>query len=276
MDLDNIKAIKIKEGNVKQVLDKDRNVIWSKSPIPPIPTNFLTIKSDSSFCLKRGETSQTGIVEYSLDSINWTEFSKIVGSTTQSATTIFLRGYGNTTLTGFAKMNSIYPIYIGGTPTFISINGDLASLIDYKKFAKGEPITLGEYGTTRLFNHTNWKYITKCFSSITINTANKGAFDCFTTCGWNKLQYLPKIFIENVGENAFDRMFNPTAATEDPIDQPIRIASIKTPECPNEFRIPYQGTATSSYTQKSMFNPSAGVTTLTLNTTYYTNMIVGD
>ena len=98
----------------------------------------LVFKSPKPFCIY-AEQSWDGIIEYSLDKVNWHEWS----GESITADTIYMRGWGNSVITGVDMMT----LFAKGTWYFetndrLICRGNIETLLDYKLCVSGcSPLT---------------------------------------------------------------------------------------------------------------------------------------
>ena len=107
------------------------------------PTEYLTFSSDNPFTLSVATPNWDGTMYYSLNTTEWIEWD---GSEI-SSTTIYLRGKGNTRITGDS---GIYKWTLTGTN--ISCNGNIETLLDYTIVEVGEHPSMANYCYSFMFS----------------------------------------------------------------------------------------------------------------------------
>ena len=137
-------AIREKTGATATIVADDfpdviRNVLQVKT--------YLTFSSPSSFTLKVNDTTKhwDGILEYSTDTSTWSSWD---GTTTLSSATsgsdnvLYLRGTGNTVITGKGNKDSYKWVFTGSNITCI---GNIENLLDYATVESGNHPTMADY-----------------------------------------------------------------------------------------------------------------------------------
>ena len=137
-------AIREKTGATATIVADDfpdviRNVLQVKT--------YLTFSSPSSFTLKVNDTTKhwDGILEYSTDTSTWSTWD---GTTTLSSATsgsdnvLYLRGTGNTVITGKGNKDSYKWVFTGSNITCI---GNIENLLDYATVESGNHPTMADY-----------------------------------------------------------------------------------------------------------------------------------
>ena len=137
-------AIREKTGATATIVADDfpdviRNVLQVKT--------YLTFSSPSSFTLKVNDTTKhwDGTLEYSTDTSAWSTWD---GTTTLSSTTsgsdnvLYLRGIGNTVITGNGNKDSYKWVFTGSNITCI---GNIENLLDYATVESGNHPTMADY-----------------------------------------------------------------------------------------------------------------------------------
>ena len=110
------------------------------SPPPP----YLTFSSPSRFALKVNDTTKhwDGTLEYSKDTSTWSTWDGTIplsSATNGSSNVLYLRGTGNTVITG---NNSNYRWVLTGSD--ISFTGNIENLLDYATVASGAHPTMAD------------------------------------------------------------------------------------------------------------------------------------
>ena len=137
-------AIREKTGATATIVADDfpdviRNVLQVKT--------YLTFSSPSSFTLKVNDTTKhwDGILEYSTDTSTWSTWD---GATTLSSATsgsdnvLYLRGTGNTVITGNGNKDSYKWVFTGSN---ITCTGNIENLLDYTTVESGNHPTMADY-----------------------------------------------------------------------------------------------------------------------------------
>ena len=126
------------------IADDFPDVIRDSLQVAP-PKPYLTFKSPSSFTLKVNNSKKhwDGTLEYSTDASTWSTWN---GTTTLSSSTggssnvLYLRGTGNTVITG---SNSNYKWVLTGSN--IKCIGNIENLLDYATVEAGNHPTMASY-----------------------------------------------------------------------------------------------------------------------------------
>ena len=135
-------VIREKTGDEASIIADDfPDVIRERLQVIP-PKPYLTFSSPNSFTLAVNDTTKhwDGTLEYSTDASTWSTWN---GTTTLSSTTsgnrkvLYLRGTGNTVITGNATM---YGWVLTGTD--IKCIGNIENLLDYATVASGNHPTM--------------------------------------------------------------------------------------------------------------------------------------
>lgn len=108
--------------------------------MPKQPKLYLTFSSPNEFSISVSTPGWDGTMEYSTDKTSWTEWdgSEISGATVNDSYAMYLRGIGNTVVTGVE--NSTYAWTLTGSN--ISCNGNIETLLDYKVVQSGNSPTM--------------------------------------------------------------------------------------------------------------------------------------
>lgn len=229
-------------------------VYEAQEPEPQVIGPYLTFKSDTPFTLNAIAPSfgskWDGILEYSTDTITWTEWNKELISSGKF-NTLYLRGVGNT------KMGRPFEL----TGDEISAYGNIENLLDYKIVASGGHPTMKVNAFEKLFGGSN---LVRPPSLGFITVADYACMRMFRGC--TKLKVLPLIHATSIGQTSLAYMFD--GCTN------IKLSTTKTEEYKYEWRIPQQGTASSlgNYWNNKTFINTGGTFTgsPSANTTYYT------
>ena len=143
-------AIREKTGATATIVADDfpdviRNVLQVKT--------YLTFSSPSSFTLKVNDTTKhwDGTLEYSTDTSTWSTWD---GTTTLSSATsgndnvLYLRGTGNTVITGNSNKDSYKWVLTGSD---IACTGNIENLLDYETVKSGGHPTMANYCYAYMF-----------------------------------------------------------------------------------------------------------------------------
>ena len=135
-------AIREKTGATATIVADDfpdviRNVLQVKT--------YLTFSSPSSFTLKVNDTTKhwDGILEYSTDTSTWSTWdgaTTLSSATSRSDNVLYLRGTGNTVITG---NNNSYKWVLTGSD--IACTGNIENLLDYETVKSGGHPTMANY-----------------------------------------------------------------------------------------------------------------------------------
>lgn len=229
-------------------------VYEAQEPEPQVIGPYLTFKSDTPFTLNAIAPSfgskWDGILEYSTDTITWTEWNKEIISSGKF-NTLYLRGEDNTTMGR--------PFELTGDE--ISAYGNIENLLDYKIVASGGHPTMKVNAFERLFGGSN---LVRPPSLGFITVASYACMRMFRGC--TKLKVLPLIHATSIGQTSLAYMFDGC--------KNIKLSTTKTEEYKYEWRIPQQGTTSSlgNYWNNKTFINTGGTFTgsPSANTTYYT------
>ena len=120
------------------VADDFPDVIRDSLQVKP----YLTFKSPSSFTLKVNNTTKNwdGTLEYSTNASTWTAWdgtTTLSSSTSGSSNFLYLRGTGNTRITG---SSSNYKWVLNGNN--IKCSGNIENLLDYATVTSGNHPTM--------------------------------------------------------------------------------------------------------------------------------------
>ena len=136
------------DGKVLKVVDGK----WSV--MDPIPTTYLSFIGNKDFGLKTAYDTKNwdGTLEYSTDTITWrtwdgTEISSVGNK-------LYLRGIGNTKITGDPERFSMYSFsFVVDNPynSIISCEGNIENLLDYETVIAGGHPTMADYCFAGLF-----------------------------------------------------------------------------------------------------------------------------
>ena len=142
-------AIREKTGEADSIIADDfPDMIRERLQAAPPPA-YITFSSPNSFTLAVGDATKhwDGTLEYSTDSSTWSTWD---GTTTLSSVTkgsknvLYLRGTGNTVITGFGAYgpSETYKWVLTGTD--IACVGNIENLLDYATVESGQHPTMAE------------------------------------------------------------------------------------------------------------------------------------
>ena len=287
------------------------NMIRNNLEVAP-PPPYLTFSSPSSFTLKVNDTTKhwDGTLEYSTDAFTWSTWD---GTTTLSSATsgsdnvIYLRGTGNTVITG---SDSNYKWVLTGSD--ISCIGNIENLLDYATVESGAHPTMANNCYTSMFQGCT--SLTQAPDLPATTLANYCYQDMFSSC--TSLTQAPALPATTLADWCYFGMFyNCTSLTQAPalpatalvffcygsmfngctsLTQvpalpattlanycyfqmfqgctSLKLSTTQTGEYTQEYRIPPSGTGTTaSLSLNNMFASTGGTFTETpeINKTYY-------
>ena len=108
--------------------------------------DYIVFISPKSFGISARKT-WNGTIEYSLDKINWHDWD---GSQIES-NIIYMRGYGNTVITGQRNISGTNASWIFKTKDKLICRGNIETLLDYKICSKGEHPPMKECCYLKMF-----------------------------------------------------------------------------------------------------------------------------
>lgn len=200
---------------------------------------YLTFTSNSPFSLTSsyGYFQNDGIIQYSIDAINWNNVdfnSDTINSS--DAGVLYLRGIGNTVITGIDEDNGDSDMFVFNADDYIYCSGNIETLLDYETVMRGEHPPMGDYCFARLF------------------------------AGNTNLITAPELPATTLADYCYVSMFN--GCTN------IKLSAVQTDEYQNVYRIPSSGDGIDAEDALyDMFTDTGGTftETPTINTTYYTS-----
>ena len=175
--------------------DVIRNVLQVKS--------YLTFSSPSSFTLKVNDTTKhwDGTLEYSTDTSNWSTWD---GTTTLSSATsgsdnvLYLRGIGNTMITGD---NNSYKWVLTGSD--IACTGNIENLLDYATVESGNHPTMANYCYRYMFRDCTSLTRAPALSATTLSTYCYS--NMFQSC--TSLTKAPALPATTLADDCYNDMF---------------------------------------------------------------------
>lgn len=261
--------------------------------VTPQEEYFLTFSSPNSFTLSivNNQKYWDGTLETSTDKINWTTWSGTSAVSSASDGTnhnIYVRGIGNTYITGSSASSSIGAWRLNGSD--ISVGGNIENLLDYATVENGNHPPMAFYcyaymfyecsniisvsndlvPATTLTDSCYRNMFNRCSKLTNIPTlpattlSNHCYRSMFHSC--SSLIILPKLPATTLAMYCYYAMFNNCSL--------IKLSPTQTGEYVNEYRIPTSGTGTTSTNSlTNMLNNTGGTFTGTpaINTTYYTS-----
>ena len=193
-------AIREKTGTTATIVADDfpdviRNVLQVKT--------YLTFSSPSSFTLKVNDTTKhwDGTLEYSTDTSNWSTWD---GTTTLSSATsgsdnvLYLRGTGNTVITG---NNNSYKWVLTGSN--IACTGNIENLLDYATVESGNHPTMANYCYRWMFRDCTSLTRAPALSATTLSTY------CYSNMfqGCTSLTKAPALPATTLADDCYNDMF---------------------------------------------------------------------
>ena len=193
-------AIREKTGATATIVADDfpdviRNVLQVKT--------YLTFSSPSSFTLKVNDTTKhwDGTLEYSTDTSNWSTWD---GTTTLSSATsgsdnvLYLRGTGNTVITGD---NTSYKWVLTGSD--IACTGNIENLLDYATVESGNHPTMANYCYQYMFRDCTSLTRAPALSATTLSTY------CYSNMfqGCTGLTRAPALPATTLADDCYNDMF---------------------------------------------------------------------
>ena len=193
-------AIREKTGATATIVADDfPDVIRNALQIKP----YLTFSSPSSFTLKVNDTTKhwDGTLEYSTDTSNWSTWD---GTTTLSSATsgsdnvLYLRGTGNTVITGD---NNSYKWVLTGSD--IACTGNIENLLDYATVESGNHPTMANYCYRWMFRDCTSLTRAPALSATTLSTY------CYSNMfqGCTGLTQAPALPATTLADDCYNDMF---------------------------------------------------------------------
>ena len=280
-------------------------------PLKPDGESYLTFSSRNSFSLAVGVSIKTwdGTLEYFASDKTWTVWdgrSVLSAVPTGSGYAIYLRGTGNTVITG----NDISRWQLNGSD--IACIGNIENLLDYTIVESGEHPTMADYcfsymflnctsltqapelPATTLASNCYDSMFYKCFNLTQVpklpatTLASNCYYQMFTDC--TSLTQIPELPATTLAESCYKQMFTDcTSLTQIP-ELPattlvarcydgmflgctsLKLSETRTGEYTQEYRIPFSGDGTTvKWALNNMFASTGGTFTGTpeINKTYY-------
>ena len=287
-------AIREKTGDTATIVADDfPDVIREMLQVAP-PKPYLTFRSPSSFTLQVNDAAKhwDGTLEYSTDTTTWSTWdgtTTLSSATTGSKNALYLRGTGNTVITGNSPN---YKWVLTGSD--ITCVGNIENLLDYVTVKSGVHPSMATYCYYHMFQDCTsltqapalpaTTLSESCYASMfdgcTALTqapalpATTLAVACYASMfdGCTALTHAPSLPATTLAGGCYSYMFYRCSK--------IKLSSTQTGEYTIAYRIPTDGTGTTSNDAlQNMFSNTGGTFTGTpeINTTYYlsnTNEIV--
>ena len=193
-------AIREKTGATATIVADDfpdviRNVLQVKT--------YLTFSSPSSFTLKVNDTTKhwDGTLEYSTDTSNWSTWdgaTTLSSATSRSDNVLYLRGTGNTVITG---NNNSYKWVLTGSD--IACTGNIENLLDYETVKSGGHPTMANYCYQYMFRDCTGLTRAPALSATTV------AAYCYAHMfqGCTSLTQAPALPATTVADYCYNDMF---------------------------------------------------------------------
>ena len=193
-------AIREKTGATATIVADDfpdviRNVLQVKT--------YLTFSSPSSFTLKVNNTTKhwDGILEYSTDTSTWSTWdgaTTLSSATSRSDNVLYLRGTGNTVITGD---NNSYKWVLTGSD--IACTGNIENLLDYATVESGNHPTMANYCYRYMFRDCTSLTRAPALSATTLSTY------CYSNMfqGCTGLTQAPALPATTLADDCYNDMF---------------------------------------------------------------------
>lgn len=270
-----------------------RRMAFSRRSTPPETHPYITFSSPVAFSLSIIGSVKLwdGIVEYSTDGENWSEWSgltTLASGVKDGESVLYVRGEGNTIITGPNSQTNSGAWHFSGSD--ISVSGLIHNMLDYH----GNP-TVGDYAFKNWFG---WKSPgdTALISAeklvITDPVTTHMCETMFSRC--KGLQRPPRFAAQVLAENCFQSIFYQCSGLNTLPSLPvltlepscyytmfidctsIKMSQTKTGDYQNEYRIPISGTGVNATNATYyMFAGTGGTyaprSAVPINTTFYTS-----
>ena len=193
-------AIREKTGATATIVADDfpnviRNVLQVKT--------YLTFSSPSSFTLAVNDTTKhwDGILEYSTDTSTWSTWdgaTTLSSATSRSDNVLYLRGTGNTVITG---NNNSYKWVLTGSD--IACTGNIENLLDYETVKSGGHPTMANYCYQYMFRDCTSLTRAPALSATTLSTY------CYSNMfqGCTGLTQAPALPATTLADDCYNDMF---------------------------------------------------------------------
>ena len=231
---------------------------WYTLKLGPTPPACLSFIGNEDFTLKTYNTTKNwdGTLEYSTDKSTWSTWDGTEISS--SGTKLYLRGTGNTKITGNANKYGF--VFTGTSALKIACKGNIENLLDYETVSAGGHPTMAKYCYSSMF--------LGCTSLTTAPTlpATTLAYGCYAYMfrGCTSLTTAPELPATTLADYCYRHMLRGCIK--------IKLSTTQTGEYQTAYRIPTSGTGTTAADALfDMFDNTGGTFTGTpeINTTYY-------
>lgn len=220
---------------------------------------YLSFIGNEDFTLKTNNTTKNwdGTLEYSTDIITWNTWNGTEISS--SGSKLYLRGTGNTKITGSNSSNFRF-VFTGTDTLKIACKGNIENLLDYETVSAGGHPTMGGYCYANMFQDCTALTRAPALPATTL------ASGCYISMFYNcrSLTTIPALPATTLANNCYYSMFYKCIL--------IKLSSYKTGSYTTAYRIPKFGTgATADSALYGMFGVTGGTFNGTpeINTTYY-------
>lgn len=183
-----ITAIKKGATSISKVY-KGNTLYWGGAePVPTTPTNYIVFSSPFPFTvgLKTPAKYWDGVIKYSTDGANWSEWDGLTTLASGSANELYFAGEGNTVITGESGSSTS----IGGSGVWkiegalVRCDGNIESLLDWVQVMRGLHPEMG----------------VRCFASMFCQESLYGTY-------WSALISAPKLGATNLASQCYSAMF---------------------------------------------------------------------
>ena len=235
-----------------------RGVFPQRGPIV-YPTDCLTFTSAEPFsvAVNNATKSWDGTLYYSTDTTTWNEWdgtTAIASATHGSEQRIYMRGSGNSKITGHSDARLVL------TGDEISCNGNIENLLDFEVVARGEQPTMVPFCYSSMFSGcTSLKQAPVLPATTLANHCYRSMFS-----GCTSLKQAPVLPATALADYCYYYMFSGCTG--------IKLSETQTDEYLAEYRIPSVCDGTiANHSLGYMFSDTGGTFTGTpeINTTYY-------
>lgn len=277
INMNNVNSVSFNNNTVNEVR-LNNSKIW---PIRPAGEPYLTFSSPNSFTLSVNNSTKTwnGTLEYSTDKNTWTTWSGTSAISSSNDGKLYIRGIGNTIITGSSATSSTCPWRLRGSN--ISISGNIENLLDYATVELGNHPTMGNGAFNVLFaypsSNTNGNIVDisqivlpattlthRCYRGMfqgctSITTAPKLpattlASECYSYMFFycTSLTTIPQLPATTLTNSCYLAMFYNCTA--------LYVSSTQTTQAQYEWRIPTNSviSGTITYSQNNMFQYCPG------------------
>ena len=182
-----------------------QDTVLSVEKPAPIPTNCVTFSSAEAFTIAVNNTKKNwdGILYYSTDAETWSEWSgttEIASGKHGKDQRLYIRGVGNTKITGIYNSNSMW-VFNGGS---VRCDGNAENLLDYTLVANGQHPTMAQYCLAHLFYL--WTTLTSAPELPATTLAKYCYYNMF--CGCDSLTTAPELPAATLADYCYYQMFD--------------------------------------------------------------------